>query len=105
MDIIEKAVLAGLGLMDLTKEKAEKIVDELVKRGELSQSDKAKAVKEMLKGHEERMKKIKDKIDTSVEKAVDKFKKTGSKEIQELNQKIDRLSQALEKLEKKLGEK
>ena len=91
--------------MDLTKEKAEKIVDELVKRGELSKSDKAKAVREMLKGHDERMKKIKDKIDSSVEKTVGKFKKASSKEIQELNQKIDKLAQALEKLEKKLTEK
>ena len=46
-DIFEKTLLAGLGLFDLTREKAEKLVNDLIKRGELSQSDKAKAVKEI----------------------------------------------------------
>lgn len=34
-DLFEKTLLAGLGLFDLTKEKAEKIVNELIKRGTL----------------------------------------------------------------------
>lgn len=31
-DIFEKTLLAGLGLFDLTKEKAEKMVNELIQR-------------------------------------------------------------------------
>jgi polyhydroxyalkanoate synthesis regulator phasin len=104
-DIFEKTLLAGLGLFDLTREKAEKLANELIKRGELSQSDKAKAVKEILKGHEERTKKIKEKIDQHVNRAVEKLKGVTAQELSELNKKIEKLSKELEKLGEKLERK
>ncbi len=105
MDIFKKSVLFGLGVFDLTREKAEKIVDEMIKRGEMSQSDKAKAVKELLKGHDERMKKLKTKIDESVEKVTAKVKGKEKEELAKLHKKIDELTKVVEKLEKKLGGK
>jgi len=80
-------------------------VDEMVKRGEMSQSDKAKAVKELLKGHDERMKKLKTKIDESVEKITVKVRGKEKAELAQLHKKIDQLTKVIEKLEKKLGEK
>ncbi len=105
MDIFKKSVLFGLGVFDLTKEKAEKIVDEMIKRGEMSQSDKAKAVKEMLKGHDERMEKLKTKIDESVEKVTAKVRGKEKEELANLHKKIDELTKIVEKLGKRLGEK
>ena len=105
VDFFEKAVLFGLGVFDLTKEKAEKLVDEMIKRGEVSQSDKAKAVKELLKGHEERMKKLKTKIDERVEKITTKVRGKEKDESAKLHQKLDDLTKVVEKLEKKLSEK
>jgi len=101
-DIFEKTLLAGLGLFDLTKEKAERIVNELIKRGELSQSDKAKAVKEILKGSQERAKKLKQKIDQCLDKTLQRSKVITRDQLSELNKKIEKLSKAIEKLEKKL---
>ena len=77
-------------------------MDELIKRGELSQSDKAKAVKELLEGHDERMKKIKHKIDESVEKVAAKIKVVKKEDLEELTKRIDQLAKAIEKLEQKL---
>ena len=105
MDFFKKSVLFGLGVFDLTREKAEKIVDEMVKRGEMAQSDKAKAVKELLKGHDERMEKLKRKIDESVEKVTARVKGKDKEELAKLQKKIDELTKIVEKLEKKLGEK
>jgi polyhydroxyalkanoate synthesis repressor PhaR len=105
MDFFKKSVLFGLGVFDLTKEKAEKIVDEMIKRGEMTQSDKAKAVKELLKGHDERMEKLKKKIDESVEKVTARVKGKEKEEFAKLQKKIDELTKVVEKLEKKLGEK
>lgn len=105
MDFFKKSVLFGLGVFDLTREKAEKIVDEMIKRGEMAQSDKAKAVKELLKGHDERMEKLKRKIDESVEKVTAKVKGKDKEELTKLQKKIDELTKVVEKLEKKLGEK
>jgi len=47
-DIIKNAVLAGIGLMSLTHEKAEEFAKELIKRGELSENEKSKFVKDAL---------------------------------------------------------
>lgn len=105
MDIFKKSVLFGLGVFDLTKEKAEKMVDEMIKRGEMTQSDKAKAVKEILKGHDERMEKLKKKIDESVEKVTTKVRGKEKEELAKLHSKIDELTKIVEKLEKKLSEK
>ncbi|MGB2769713.1 MAG: polyhydroxyalkanoate synthesis regulator DNA-binding domain-containing protein [Candidatus Zixiibacteriota bacterium] len=105
MDFFKKSVLFGLGVFDLTREKAEKIVDEMIKRGEMAQSDKAKAVKELLKGHDERMEKLKKKIDESVEKVTARVKGKDKEELAKLQKKIDELTKVVEKLEKKLGEK
>lgn len=104
-DIFEKTLLAGLGLFDLTKEKAEKMVNELIKRGELSQSDKAKVVKEIVKGHEERTKKLKEKIDQHIDKSMKKLKVITRDQLEELNKKIEKLSKTIEKLEEKLEKK
>ena len=105
MDFFKKSVLFGLGVFDLTKAKAEKMVDEMIKRGEMSQSDKANAVKELLKGHDERMQKLKTKIDESVEKVTTKVRGKEKEELAKLHKKLDDLAKVVERLEKKLGEK
>jgi len=105
VDFFKKSVLFGLGVFDLTKEKAEKLVDEMIKRGEMSQSDKAKAVKELLKGHDERMKKLKTKIDERVEKVTAKVRGKEKDELGKLHKKLDDLTKVVEKLEKRLAEK
>lgn len=105
VDFFKKSVLFGLGVFDLTKEKAEKLVDEMIKRGEMSQSDKAKAVKELLKGHDERMKKLKTKIDERVEKVTEKVRGKEKDELAKLHKKLDDLTKVIEKLEKRLAER
>jgi polyhydroxyalkanoate synthesis regulator phasin len=49
MDILRKTMLLGLGLISLTKEKAEGVVDDLVNRGEVASEDRFKAVDSLLK--------------------------------------------------------
>lgn len=105
MDIFKKSILFGLGVFDLTREKAEKIVDEMIKRGEMAKSDRHKAIDELLKGHDERMEKIKKKIDESVEKVTAKVRGKEKEEMAKLHEKIDELTKIVEKLEKKLGQK
>jgi len=105
MDFFEKAALAGLGLFDLTAEKVEKLVDELIKRGEVAKGDKAKMVKSIIEGHKERAEKIKAKIDERIKKAVEKVKILEKDELKELHNKIEKLSKTLEGLEKKLDNK
>ena len=104
-DVLRKGFLAGIGIFSLTKERAEELVDELVKRGEVSKEEKAKVVKELVDKAEARSKELAKKIDVQVKKAVTKMKTSKDEEIQSLQEKIDRLSVQIEALQKKLSEK
>lgn len=105
MDFFEKAALVGLGLFDITKEKVEEVVDELIKRGEISKKDRAKVVKSMIRGHKERTEKVKAKIDEGIKKAVEKVRGLEKKELKEVHYKIEKLAKAVESLEKKLDKR
>ena len=58
MDIIKRTMLLGLGLASLTKERAEGMVDDLVKRGEAARQDRFKAVDGLLKEAEKQEEKL-----------------------------------------------
>jgi poly(hydroxyalkanoate) granule-associated protein len=65
-NVIERMLLAGAGVIALTKEKAEEIVDDLIKRGKVAKNDKEKFVKKFLK----RGKDTKVEIEKIVEKSM-----------------------------------
>ena len=70
MDIIRKTVLLGLGLISLTKEKAEGVVDDLVKRGEVASEDRYKAVDSLLKEAEKQEEELNRRMTGSVHKVM-----------------------------------
>jgi polyhydroxyalkanoate synthesis regulator phasin len=71
-DIIKKVFLAGLGAATLTREKAEDIIEELVKKGELSREEKPGVLNDLLKATE----KHKDEMQNFVKEEVQKALKT-----------------------------
>ena len=48
MSILKNTILASIGAFNVSKEKAEKIIDDLIKRGEVDKSSRKKAVMELL---------------------------------------------------------
>lgn len=100
--ILKKSFLAGLGAFTVTKEWAEDVVEELIKKGELAKGDKAKAVREILDKAETKTKEIKTKVQAEVKKGLGKIRGMERKELETLKSQLDRLSQAIERLEKKL---
>lgn len=112
MSVLKNTILASIGAFHVTKEKAEKIIDELIKKGELDKSDRKKAIMEMLDKAEHSTAQLKEKIS----KGADKTQKEVSSLVQRLNlakrsdmekieKKVDKLTKALKSLEKKLEEK
>jgi len=95
-EVVQKAVMAGLGM----QEKAKEFVDELVKKGELSEMQGAKLIKEW----SEKAGATKDEFDKSIKdlvsKAVEKINFPTKKEFEELNKKVEALSEMVKKLEK-----
>jgi polyhydroxyalkanoate synthesis regulator phasin len=96
MDIIKKAMLLGLGVISLTKEKAEELVDDLIKRGEVAREEKFKIVDKLLKEAEKQEKELIGKITGSVQKVITDLGLPTRKDLKEI-------SNRLEDIEKKIS--
>jgi len=96
-DFIENAVLAGLGLISLTSEKAEEFAKELIKRGELTENEKAKFVKDVLDQSEKTKTEIEQKIEKTVETILSRINIPSRKEFEELKNKVEELSRQVNK--------
>jgi polyhydroxyalkanoate synthesis regulator phasin len=95
--LIEKIILAGVGLANLTKEKAENLVDSLVEKGQIQAKDKKAILSRLLKGTEQ--------LDRDLEKKMKQVSlsvvKNSQKQIDALNNKLGQLVKKLEAEKKK----
>jgi polyhydroxyalkanoate synthesis regulator phasin len=96
VDIVKKAMLLGLGVISLTKEKAEVVVDELIKRGEVSREERFKMVDKLLKEAEKQEEELTGKISETVQKAITKIGLATKKDLEDI-------SKRLEEIEKKIS--
>ncbi len=91
-DLIKKMILAGLGALSLTREKAEEITRDLIKRGELAKTDEAKFVRDLMDLVEKNRAGMEEKIEKAVEKAMAKLDIPSRKEINALKEEISKLA-------------
>ena len=97
-NIIKNTVLAGLGLISLTREKAEEFAKELIRRGELSENEKAKFVKDILDQSENQNGNRTENRKT-VETILSKMNIPSRKEFEELKKKVEELARQVNKTE------
>jgi polyhydroxyalkanoate synthesis regulator phasin len=94
---IEKAFLMGLGLLDLTREKAEKIVEELVKKGEVAKEKQPDFVKRLLERSKAGRTEVEKIVENAVSNVVKKLDVPTRSAIDTLSKKIDELGKKLKK--------
>jgi len=97
-----KMFLAGLGMLSLTKERANEIAQELIKKGELSQSESKGFVIDLLDKAEKEKDKLLKKIRPEIEKSLEKMDFASKKYVDNLEKKIDELGEKIDKLSKKI---
>jgi len=86
--LIERSFLAGIGLLSMTHEKAQKIVDELTQRGEVKKDDAKDWVEQLVhRGDEERLA-VRKLIHDEVKSALDELGLATKEDIQELAAKV-----------------
>jgi len=100
--ILNKTLMAAIGALSLTKENAEKLIDELIKRGELDKSKRVEAIKEALESAEEKSRQVAGRIKESVKAARLKKKYARSNDLDALGEKVDRLTKMVEEIKVKL---
>lgn len=112
MSVLRNTILASIGAIQVTKAKAEKIIDDLIKKGDLDRSNRKKAVMELLEKAEKSTaswrKKVSNeagKAQTEVSKVVGELKKfrlASQADLKKIETKIDRLTKKVSALEKRI---
>lgn len=109
MSILKNTVLASIGAFQVTKARAEKIIDDLIKKGDLDKSKRKQAVMELLDKAEKSTSQLKAKVFKEVGRAqqevvnvVKKLNLARQTDVKKVEAKMDKLARQLKKLEKKL---
>ncbi|MEK6201187.1 MAG: hypothetical protein N2A40_02030 [Desulfobulbaceae bacterium] len=88
IELIKKAMLTGLGVASLTKEKIEEIGRDFVEQGKLSQQEGEKLVEELLTKAEESKQEIKKQIEERIEEILKKMNLVRMSDLDELKSQI-----------------
>ena len=99
MSILKDLVNLGLGAVVMTKEKAEEVAKELVKKGEVSQDEGKKLIDDLIKKGEESKKEIEDTIEKNVKNLIEKIDMPTRQEMNSLKSEIKQLKETLSKKE------
>ncbi len=115
MSILKNTVLASIGAIQVTKAKAEKVIDELIKKGELDQSQRKKAIMELLEKAEKSTAGVREKIVKEASRATKEISRLAKEvkdcrlvnrtDMKKLEAKLDKLTKAVSDLEKQLAAK
>jgi polyhydroxyalkanoate synthesis regulator phasin len=88
-ETLDKMVMAGMGAISMSKEKAEKIFDEAVKKGMAEKEHKQGFVKEMLDSAEKARADLEKLVSDQIHKTLSQMPLATKDDIARLEQKID----------------
>lgn len=95
MGLLMNAFNLGLGVVSLTREKAERFMDEMVERGEISREDARIYVEEVMKKGEEEKNSLRSMIRDELSSLRKDFGDVGRTEIENLEARIKALEDKL----------
>ena len=93
-DALEKAAYTGLGLAALTKEKLDEAVDTLKRERGLTEEEGRKLASELKEEASTAKKKLDERVDAAVNKALGKMHIATRDDIAEILQRLDALENA-----------
>lgn len=91
LDLVKKAVLTGLGVAVLTKDKLQDLASDLAKTAQLSEQEGRDLVDDLMKQSEQAQKELTDKVNGLVTQALDKMNLATKAEVTALKARIERL--------------
>lgn len=93
--LIENAFLMGIGVLDMTREKAEGFATDLIERGKMSQSDAKKMADRVTEIAETRQEAVRKTVATETEKVMKTSGLATKSEVSELKAQIAELKAML----------
>lgn len=91
-DLVEKGALIGLGALSMTREKAQALVEELVKRGEARREEMKDLVEKLTSRGEKEREELRKLIREEIESALSELGLATRSDIEALNQKLDKIA-------------
>lgn len=98
MSVIRNIMYLGVGMATVTREKVEQAVDDLVKRGEVASSDRAKAIDELQQRAQAAAVEVRKVVDDRIESVAKRFR--WGEEIDKLRSEMEQLKARLDEIEK-----
>lgn len=89
--MLKEMLYAGIGLATVTKEKAEEIIVDLIKKGEISTEEGKDLLSNLMSRMQEESDKLKYTIDKQVEKVISSMNLVRKSEFDKLVQKLEEL--------------
>lgn len=88
IDLLKKGLALGLGFAIVSKEQIEKVVDELVKKGEVSVTESKDLINDLVQKGEEQQQEINTKIQDQLQKLLEELKVPTQADILRLEKRI-----------------
>ncbi len=98
-DFLNKAWFFGLGVFEFTREKVEALVQEMVRRGKISQQESPEAVKELLAKAQEAQADLWEKLKELVNKSLAELKPARAADLEALEKRLAGLEKRVTVLE------
>ncbi|MDI9568707.1 MAG: phasin family protein [Bacillota bacterium] len=99
--MLEKILSLGFGIVAVSKEQVEKVVAELVKRGEVAPTEAKKMVNEMLERGREERERLGEMVRNQINKTLTELNLVSREEYLTLQQRVQYLEEKLQALEAK----
>ncbi|HBE04365.1 MAG: hypothetical protein A2096_05840 [Spirochaetes bacterium GWF1_41_5] len=96
-DFFKKSALFGLGVLSLSREKAEELASDLIKKGELSKEEGTNFINDILDKARKTETELEEKIKSAAARAVEKTGLASKKDIETLEKRITDLEKKLNK--------
>lgn len=93
--MIRKALYLGLGLFSVTREKAEKLIDELMEKGEMNSEEGRQLLEDLIKRGEEEKEAIRNLIKDEVGGLKSDLTSITRTELENLKARIEELEKKL----------
>ncbi len=98
-DLFKKTVSFGIGLFDYTKEKVEKLVEEMVKRGEVSKQDTTKTVEELWEKASKEQSAFWNKVKTNIKNIIEEMAMPSKSDFKALEERVAALEKRVSELQ------
>lgn len=95
LEIVEKTLLAGIGALALTQQKAEELIDDLKERMNLSEEEGKKLLEKLRTTAKNNQKKLEELAQDEVKKACQRAGVVTTEEFEKLQRKVAQLEKQL----------